>query len=303
MSLPCPVARCDRPMPGGRRVCGACSAELLRDLRDVPSLARHLELAAARQTKLGDEGGRPQRAPEETELGLTIRKAPLPWDERARDAELTLHSTLHGWVRVLQDGVRPYLGPVCATVCDHRTCVYFSLGRGPRDTLAAMAVWLMRHRAQLLGRASADEAVDEIRAAIANARRTIDRPADRIYAGPCAECGTDMYARPGAPTVTCPVCVDEHGHRLRYLVSQLRDWMLAGVEDLLLPAPDVARALTTLVRPIAPALLYTWVARKRLAPRTTDGRSRALFRVGDVLELMQPSTPAACRDDQRGDML
>lgn len=290
MSRPCPVPACTRTMPGHHTVCRACSTELLRDLRDVPSLARHLELAATRQTRLPTTGGTLQRPdPEErgAEIGLTIRRAPLPWDERARLAEHALQSTLAERVRALQHGVHPYPGPTCRT-CTHRSCTYLSLGRPPA-TLAAMAAWLIRHRAQLLGRADTAEAVTELRAAVARVHRLIE-PADQMYAGPCDQCGADLYARPGAPTAACRVCVDDHGRRLRYLVAQRRGWMLAEVEELLLPAPDVARALTSLVRPIAPALLYTWVARRRLTPRTTDGRGRALFRVGDVLELMQPIT-------------
>ncbi|WP_133061536.1 hypothetical protein [Streptosporangium minutum] len=276
-SMPCPVIWCDRMMPGSVQVCGACSAGLVRDLADVPSLAHHLDLALTRQTRMGGGGRRGA-------------ETPMPWDERAREAGFILKSALVGWARMLSAGVQTLQGPLCGQACEHMTCEYASLGRGPADDMAAIARWLIWHSKALLRREAAAEAVEELTEAVRQARKAVDRPADQVYAGPCDECGSDMYARPDAVMVACPVCVDDDGQRLRYRVKDRQLWMLGAVEDLELPAPDVARALTTLVRPIAPALLYTWVSRKKLIPRTTDARGRALFRVGDVLELMDPTS-------------
>lgn len=273
-------------MPGHLRVCRACSAELLRDLRDVPSLARNLEEAAARQTRLGGAGGGPARAPEqpEDEIGLTIRRAPLPWDERARTAQQHLRTVLVGWVRALQPGGhRTLAGPACAT-CSHRTCTYITLFDAPADTLASMAVWLIRHRAQLLGRHSAPEAVDGIREAIRQARRVIDRPADRIYAGPCNECGADLLAQPGARVVTCRPCV------LIYDIGPRLEWMRKETEDLLGNASWVAAVSTSLGYPVSASTVRTWGMRGRIAQRGTepshkdDGSPRPLYRVGDIIK-------------------
>ncbi len=274
-SIPCPVTWCDRPRPGSSRVCGACAQELVRDLGDVPSLSHHLDLALTRQSRMGSGDG-----------GRRGAETPLPWDERAREAGFILRSALVGWVRVLSEDVRAIEGPMCGYVCGHSTCEYMSLGRGPVDDLAAIARWLIRHAKVLLLHEAAGEAAEEILDAVRQARRAVDRPADRLYAGPCDQCGVDMYARPGAALVACPVCVDEDGRRLRYEVRDRREWLLAEAAELLLPAPDVARALTSLVRPIAPALLHTWVARGKLSARSVDARGRALFRVADVVELM-----------------
>lgn len=280
MSLPCPVPHCTRVMPGHLTVCRACSTELLRDLRDVPSLARHLEEAATRQTRLGTGGG-PARDPEqpEDEIGLTIRRAPLPWDERARRAEQALKSTLVGWVHVLQHGVLPYEGPVCRA-CEHRSCVYLSLSRGPADTVAGIAAWLIRHRAQLLGRQAAPEAVDTIREAIRNARRVIDRPADRIYAGPCGQCGRDLLARPGARTIVCRPCA------LIYDIEPRRKWMWREVETMLGTAAWVASVAVGLGYDATPAVVRGLAQRLRLFPRGTDQLGHPLYLVGDVVDLL-----------------
>lgn len=278
MSLTCPVPSCTRTMPGHLTVCRACSTELLRDLRDVPSLARHLEEAATRQTRLGAGGGGPAREVEqpENEIGLTIRKAPLPWDDRARTAQAALRAVLVGWVHVLQHGVRPYEGPRCQE-CAHRSCTYISLGRSPADTMPAMAVWLIRHRAVLLGRHSAPEAVDGIREAIYRARRVIDRPGDRIYAGPCDTCGADLLAKPGARTVICRPC------SLIYDISPRRDWMYEQVEEMLGNASWVAAASTSLGHPISASAVRSLAKRGRIAARGRDAMGNPAYRVGDVL--------------------
>lgn len=282
MSLTCPVPACARTMPGHLRVCRACTTDLLRDLRDVPSLDRHLEEAAARQTRLSTGGGS-ARVPEPPapgdEIGLTIRKAPLPFDERARDAQHALRTVLVGWVRVLQHGVRPLAGPACRD-CEHRSCIYISLGRGPADTPANMAVWLIRHRAQLLGRHTAPEAVDGIREAIRNARRTIDRPADRIYAGPCGQCGRDLLARPGARTIVCRPC------SLEYDIAPRLEWMRRQVETTQGTATWVATAATSLGYDATPAVVRGLAQRLRLFAHGVDQLGRPLYRVGHVLDLL-----------------
>lgn len=268
MSLPCPVRSCTRTMPGHHTVCRACSTELLRDLRDVPSLARHLEEAATRQVRLGTPGG-----------GPADREQPVPWDERARTAQHTLRTTLTGWVRALQHGVRPYSGPICRA-CEHRSCTYLSLGRAPADTLAGMAVWLIRHRAVLLSRHSAPKAVDGIREAIYRARRTIDRPADRIYAGPCNQCGADLLAKPSARTVVCRPC------KLKYDVAPRRAWMRAETETMLGTATWVASAAVSLGYDATPAVVRGLVQRLKLFAYGVDPLSRPLYYVGHVLTLL-----------------
>ncbi|WP_433519052.1 hypothetical protein ACQP2T_28145 [Nonomuraea sp. CA-143628] len=278
--IACPVTWCDRLMPASRRVCAACHVSFERDLGDVPSLAHHLQLALARQVRIGDGGG-----PRGTER-------PLPFDQRAGEAATLLHTTAAAWVNSLRAGVTVMDGPVCAGGCTHPTCLYITLSTDPGPSTAGQARWLLRHLRVMLGRDSAAQAVEQLTEAIRQARHTIDRPLEQVYAGPCDLCGADMYARPGASRVTCPTCVDGQGQRVGYGVQQRREWMLAEIEEMRLSAPDICRALTTLVRPIQPALLYTWVKRRRLTPVGLDVHGRALFRVGDVTALMEGSTRA-----------
>lgn len=279
--ISCPVTWCARPMPAAQRICSACRSELERDLADVPSLAHHLQMALARQVRMSDAAA--ARSPE----------VPLPYDARAGDAASLLHRTLVAWIVHLHDRAPVIAGPVCAPGCRHVTCLGITLSSRPGPSTADHARWLLRHLPVLLVSQHAAEACDQLTGAIRGARRVIDRPLDRVYAGPCDECGRDLYAQPGAALTTCPTCVDTEGHRIGYGVQARRDWMLAEIEEMRLPAGDITRALTSLVRPIKPALLYTWVHRQRLVPAGTNGHGQALFRVGDVLDLMGSASAVA----------
>lgn len=266
--ISCPVAWCARPMPAARRACAACTSELERDLADVPDLTDNLQLALAKQVRMSD--ARAGRGGE----------TPLPYDRRAGQAAAHLHRTIVAWVQSLRAGVTVTYGPACAAACGHPTCTYITLATEPGPSTAAHSRWLLRHLRVLLGRHNAPDAVEQLTTAIRQARHVIDRPLDQVYAGPCNVCDRDMYAQPGESYVTC-VCRAGYGVRAR------REWMLAEVEEMRLSAVDVARALTSLDRPIKPALLATWVQRGRLVPVGTDAHGKPLYRVGDVMELME----------------
>jgi len=265
-------------MPAHRYVCTACQSETVRDIADIPDLAHQLDLAISRQTRVSSGGG------------SRGRETPLPYNQRASEAAHLLHSTVAAWVNDLRAGVKVLAGPACPTPCPHPTCVYITMSTDPGRSTAELGRWLLRHARVMLGRHGAADAVEQIGEAVREARRVIDRPLDRVYAGPCPRCRTDMYAAPGAALVDCPACVDGGGRRVSYGVQSRRAWMLAEIEEMLLPAGDIARALTTLVRPIQPALLYTWVQRKRLIPAGKDVQGRTLFRVGDVVALLEQRT-------------
>lgn len=265
-------------MPGSARICGACSSELRRELEAVPGLVEDLDLAISRQTRL--TGGR---------VGGHSPEKPLAWNERASEAADHLAAILLGWARVLVASVNVLHGPTCGG-CAHPSCMYADLGREPHRHPAHVAAWLHRHAGALIAHPAGPDAVEEILVAVRNARWATDSPPrDLVYAGPCNECDADLYARPDASRVACRWCRDEDGDRLVYDVQDRRKWMQQALEDWELTAPAIARALTSLIRPIKPALLHTWVARGRLLPSGLDDRRRMLFRVGDVIDLMAAS--------------
>lgn len=274
MSLNCPTPNCDRVMPGHLRVCRACSADLLRDLADVPSLDTHLEIAIARQSRMGDR-----------DAGARSTETALPWDQRAREAANILRSALVGWHRVLAEDAQAVQGPICPS-CEHPSCEWIDLGRTPADTLTSLARRLLRHRTRLLAHQAAAEAVDELTDAVHQARLIIDRPADKIYAGPCNQCERDLYARPGSPVVDCGPC------KLRYDVQVRREWMLTHAEEMIGTSVWVANVATGLGFKVSPSTVRMWAKRGRLGVRTyapslnADREPHPLYRVGDVIDLV-----------------
>lgn len=108
----------------------------------------------------------------------------------------------------------------------------------------------------------------------------IDRPPEEVFAGPCGECGQDLYAAVGAPLVRCPQCGQV------YDTEQRRSWLLELVHDQLATGPEISQALTSLALPVTPERIRQWKARNRLLPRGKNQTGRPLYRVGDVAELL-----------------
>lgn len=126
----------------------------------------------------------------------------------------------------------------------------------------------------------AAETLHNLRRASAHATRVIDRPADRTFAGPCDECGRDLYAKPDATTVDCTTC------GLTYDVRARREWLLRVIDDQLATATEIARALTSLDLPVTSERIWQWRHRDRIEQRGTDRRGRPMYRVGDVVTLL-----------------
>lgn len=146
--------------------------------------------------------------------------------------------------------------------------------------LAANIGWLA-HQTEALA------AFDELNNAATLVETTIRQPPAALwYAGPCDHCRRDMYARYGVPEVTCPSC------NLIYDVEDRRDWLLTVVEDRLERAVTICRALSGLGHDVSRHRLGMWQTRGLIAPHGHDARGYPLFRVGDVLDLLNRDASA-----------
>ena len=275
--VPCPIDGCDHPARSGY-MCGGCQAELARALDAVPEAVAELETTLAKQhTRTGGGGGDIEDDPAPAVLHI----GPLPYDARASEAAWVLRNALVGWVRALH--VEPREGPVCAT-CTHPSCRMLPYSRGPADTCQGMAAWLSAGLQRLVRHPAAEEAHGEIVAAVAAAERVVDRPADRWYAGPCADCTTPLYVKPGVTAGTCRECGQE------FQVADRWDWMREQCKDLLGSPSYVAMVCTGLGAVVSPSTVRVWISRKKIHPRhfvrpiKDDGDLRPLYRVGDVLK-------------------
>ena len=260
---------CGRPIQDTALICSTCSHDLAKALGDVTFLAEQLDIRLTRQARVGAGNG--SRSAE----------TPLPFDPFASRIADELQNTLSTWARVLveADG-EPIHGPTCATVCGHGTCGAIRRRRRPGNTLPALGRWLLARVGDLAHHEAGDEAKTDICAAVERAERAVDRTADRWYAGPCDDCGRDLYAQPSAGVVECWCC------GAQYDVAERRAWLLAVAEDRLAPVALIARALPPLGHEVKADRLYKWHERGIITPHSVDLRGRPLFRVGDVLDAL-----------------
>lgn len=290
-------ASCTKPVGDQARLCRRCTEHLEQQLGDVPALAIEVQTTRAR---LSRTGGAPIG-------GGHGSDRPLPWDDRPVRAAAAARGVLARWVMLVveQRGVRMPVGTLT----------------GMSGFLLGQVDWL-RHREEAADakgeleqavrrlRASVDRAPDRWFAGVCSALRPVDladcdcachvggafRPACDVPGGcgtvhedatvpagvPCEE---DLYVVQGASTVRCRTCGTEHD--VEYRRKVLRE----HVEDQLATVAELTTAVSNLARPVSKDTIKSWVRRDRLVergrrPSPHDDDGVALYRVGDVLELL-----------------
>lgn len=262
----CPVT--GAALTGDRYISPAGIAELRQALADLAGTVHDLEDAIGRGVyRFADRG-----------VGGRSAETALPFNSRAGDAYRELRDVLVKW------GV---------AVWEVRGGGSVSLERGPFHSWRALGAYLAGPGAQTLaGHPDGPQAALAIIDAVRRARAVVDRPPDRVYAGPCgaryltlegtAVCDAELYGRPGAPDVDCRRCGARHPLEAR------REAMLARVADLQLPAVDLARTLTALTGvALTAATVRKWKERELVDPAGVNVKGQPLYRVGDVLDRMR----------------
>lgn len=288
------VCHCGNPVRDAL-LCVACAIRLDEAIAQVAEhhgLGWDLNIAVTRQARIDRPTGRPDIEDRNAirQWPGTLRPTPVLYDDSASTVAKTLHSVLRRWANVIAaetgltawrapDGA-PY--PICRR-CEHPSCLLARPPVLPPPSTGGLAVWLRPHVGWLRHHHDAQRAHDEILDAVRDARRTIDRPAEKLYAGPCDQCGEDMYGRVGARMVECPPC------ELVYEIEARRAWLLRSAEDVLASATEIARAITRLGQPVTPEAIRGLVHRGQLAPhghRKVGRREVPVYRLGDVLDVL-----------------
>ena len=133
------------------------------------------------------------------------------------------------------------------------------------------------------------ELVDEITDAVHQARRVIDRPADRVYLGQCyvetpdpdgkqVTCLAELYARPTASEVQCKVCGAEHE------VGERRAWLLQRAQDMIVTVREASSYLGEVGGiKVSQASIRGYLHRGKIAyrPGVENG-----IRLGDLLSVV-----------------
>jgi hypothetical protein len=254
----CSAPACDHPSPNGY-LCTVCMGNLRRDLRAVPGLLKDLAVTISKQDRLSDPSGR-----KGDEHPLPLKLGPM---EARRD----LTATLTAWVCHVAARVAPtepveFSPAMSAVYLLH----YLDFGTIQRDE-------------------EAGDLADEIGYAVIQAQRATDKSLQLQYAGPCDECGTDLYGRPKTAEVKCENC------QRTYPIAERRKWLLEHVEDMLLTAAEMSRALPNLLQQqLTSAMIRGWAHRGKLTQHPPDPRDPRcpLYRLGDVVDLVHEVTRA-----------
>lgn len=261
---PCPLEHRDTAAPDldpDRYVCRGCTGRLRGLLTDLAGLMDDLDTALARQARFAREANVHRRGAEE----------PLPFAVGPSEAGYVARATILVWVDWVT-AVRGHTTP--------RT--WRTVGEYLHDATD----WIAAHP-------DGPNAVDELTAALRQARWAIDRPADRRYLGLCQGHRTDgtpcrqaLFARDDQTTVECRRC--HHPWPVDELLAELR----ARIEDHELPAADAARLLTEVGVRVDVNTIRQWKRRGQIQSTgdTIDGRP--LYRIGDILDRALEGTRA-----------
>lgn len=240
---PCP--RCGTPTLDNAEICELCVGQIRADLTIVPELLADLEVTATRQDAITTPG-----APV-----TGSRERPLGYRPGASDAATALSATLTRWAIARGYRLRARQGMIA------------------RAVLLAELDELRRDRRTPLH-------LDELRAAVARARRVVDRPPPRIYIGPCDYCKAELFGREKAREVYCKPC------DVTYDVNDRRDWLKRMLMERYATAAEIANGVGEVLGvQIDRKRINQWHTRGKLNPAFHTDNDNPVYRIGDVIDL------------------
>jgi hypothetical protein len=317
-------ARCGKP--DSAYVCVTCADSANDALAVVADLITEVQTSIARLARHADRGGRRVRPDEDTTTTWSsegaLRSTALPVNLGARAAYNEAAAAVTAQARTLASErglVLPgfngygYAGPPCGVItrpargvryplwnpppavppagrptaeCHHASCALIRV-RATEHPVARAARILAAHLNWLRYRPTADQDLAELETAANTIRRVVDAPPPLWYAGPCWEptadgtqCDGELYAFAASGSVRCPLCDVSHP------VAERRQWLLEQAVDTLAHAEMLAGALCVLDRKVTSAMIRGYAFRGRIVDHGTDASGRPLYRVGDVLTVL-----------------
>ncbi|WP_285240076.1 hypothetical protein [Pseudarthrobacter sp. MEB009] len=235
----------------GITLCHHCTTRLENCLRDVADVWENLLVSAARlDVGAGSNGTSGHSTPA------------LPCNFDAIDDGDQLEAVLRGWASHISV-VNPYFTP-----------------RQIAERLLNQVKWIRRA-------GWAGELLQELREALNKARRTMDRSAERVFAGMCpteieeAECGAAVYTMPGHPEARCPRCKS---------VWDVTEWRVRAMFAAGLHQGTPAELSRMISDPVTGEALpqeriRQWVRRRKLTPIGVNGKGAPVYQVRKVRNL------------------
>jgi hypothetical protein len=256
-------AVCEEPLTDTAVICHGDARRLAFALRDVPELARELDVTITKRSKVAH---RPGPKPAEVELD----PVKLEFDLRASAALEQLRVSLRGWVDNLADDAGLTVG------LEH-------------TTLAAHARYLSSRMSIIRTKDWAPDLYHEVMDAIRAATRAIDAPPELAFMGHCPTvtdnggvCGAELWAKTGATSGWCRTCGADVD------LEDLRGRLIAQAKHVKAPAAVIARALTAQGQPLNAMRLFQWRRRGHIAPVAKDPRTgQDLYLLGDVADVLE----------------
>lgn len=245
---------CGRPL-GDEFLCRDCASKLTAILDGMPGRIAEVEDTAYRLDHVTAPSG-----------GSSTKGKVRPLPYRLEVGELL-------------DKARNMLTTWARDVLEHR---------GIRDQrvpvgTAALCAWLSKAVPSIVLSPQAADMLADVARLDSELLTAIDLPPIPIYLGPCDECAQPMYARRGDREHQCRTC-----DREPYDVAAQVEFLLARSRLVVASPATIATALTSLDQPVTEELIWKWKQRGRLVPIKSDTRNRPLYRVGDVLDLLDP---------------
>jgi hypothetical protein len=162
----------------------------------------------------------------------------------------------------------------------------------PQMTFTApqMSTWLATNVSAIAADESAGLFFGEIKQAIEEIERCINRPVPDRFLGPCPSllrdnygeriCNTDLTAGPAEDHVQCPSCKTTHR------VGELIDQRMRDAAAMSFTLSELFRTILPINREYVPLrTLQHWVMRGRLVPTGYDADGEPRFLLADVREL------------------
>lgn len=250
-------ANCDRPTRDNAYLCDQCIDRAARALGDIPWLDAELETTISKQRASG------------TEHGSGATEKPLPINPAAHAKREALRAALVNAIRFSsEEGVKT-ADPAVTIWTDALT-----------NNLIAMSRWMLWRLDGLALNPMGPEHVAAIVSAVKDARRIIDKPPERRYAGPCPECKRDLYHRPDATETKCVGCGQA------YDVAEIGEWMRdrldAHLTGRLVTIHEAQTYLGRFGIEIGRKTVESWARRGRMTPHGDKPRT---FRWDEIRDL------------------
>lgn len=155
--------------------------------------------------------------------------------------------------------------------------------------ISLYAKWIDRHLIDLALTDQALQAMDEITDAWKRAKRAIDRPAKKEFAGPCqsdidgVKCD-GVYVKPKADSIKCRTCsvVCDVAKMQERMAEEIKARQYTGVE--------LSTALTLLTgNKISLERVRNWIRREKLVPFSFTLDGDPLYRLNDAMNVLERS--------------